>query len=185
VAARRGRPTGDAATDPVTGFGTREHLLADLRSALRAAVQHRMPVALMLLEVAGLGSRRSGKGRRAADQSLAAVAAVLGRRIRVGDIAYRFGHDEIAVLLPLTDAQAAEAVTRRMTALPLEPDPGAGDPESHVLKALDGTLALRAAWVPVEGKAEDVALNAGRALAAAGRRRKSRPRPGPPPRKGS
>jgi GGDEF domain-containing protein len=184
AAGRRGCPN-DVGTDPVTGFGAREHLLADLRSALRAVMRHRMPVALMLLEVAGLGSRRSEKGRQAADQSLAAVAGVLERRLRVGDVAYRFGHDEIAVLLPLTGAQAADAVTRRMTALPLEPDPGAGEPESPVLDALDGTLVLRAAWVPVEGKAEDVVLRAVRALASAEHRRRPGTRTDPSPRQGS
>jgi diguanylate cyclase (GGDEF)-like protein len=164
VAARKGRPA-QVGADPVTGFATRDRLLEDLRSAVRAAKQHRMPVALLLLEVAGLGSRRTERGRRAADQALASVASVLAGRLRIGDAAYRFGHDEIAVLLPLTDAEAATAVTERMAALPLLLAPD--ETELAELAELDGTLNLRGAWVPVEGRAEDVVLGAVRALAAA------------------
>ena len=168
VAARRGRAAGPG-SDPVTGFGSRDRLLSDLRAALRAATQHRMPVAVLLLEVAGLGSRRTERGRLAADEALSAVAGVLAGRLRVGDVAYRFGHDEIAVLLPLTGPEAADAVADRMTALPLEPAPEHSGAAAERLSALDGTLRLRAAWVPVEGKAEDVVLRAVRALAAVGR----------------
>jgi diguanylate cyclase (GGDEF)-like protein len=193
--ARAGRSVAPGA-DPVTGFAPRDQLPDDLRSALRAAKQHRMPVALMLIEVVGLGSRRSGRGRRAGDQALASVASVLAGRLRVGDVAYRFGPDEIAVLLPMTGPESAAAVTERMVALPLVPEPGgtgqpehptdspAGPPTDHCIQP-DGGLSLRAAWAPVEGRAEDVVLAVVRALAATRRppprptRRPTRPdRPG-------
>lgn len=174
VAGRRSRPI-ETGADPVTGFVPRDRLAEDLRSALRAAKQHRMPVALLLLEVAGLGSRRAERGRKEADQALAAVARVLARSLRVGDVAYRFGYEEIAVLLPLTDAEAATAVTERLTTLPLRPEPDEAGPADEQPAELDGTLTLHGAWVPVEGKAEDVVLTAVRALAATRRRASKTP----------
>ena len=54
---------------------------------------------------------------------------MLAGRLRVGDVAYRFGQDESAVLLPMTDPESATAVTERMIALPLLPEPdGTGQP---------------------------------------------------------
>ena len=76
-----------------------------------------MPVALMLLEVAGLGSQRfrawsAGRPTRRSPRSRPCWPGGCGSGIWLTVSA----HDEIAVLLPLTDAEAATAVTERMAA---------------------------------------------------------------------
>ncbi|HET9653816.1 MAG TPA: GGDEF domain-containing protein, partial [Kineosporiaceae bacterium] len=150
AAARRGRSAAVPGADLVTGFATRDGLTADLQSALRSAQQHGMPMSLVLLEITGLSQLRREQGRPAADQVLAGICEVLARRLRVGDVGYRFGHDELAFLLPLTGPSGARAVAERLTALPLALDvplPGgargtAGGPAGA--KAT-GTPAARAA----------------------------------------
>ncbi len=151
AASRRGYVAPGGGTDEATGFWPRDRLLNDLRAALRGLAQHGMPVSLLLAEVTGLAQHRRAGGTPAADQSLAAVSAAVIGALRVGDVPYRFGHDELAVLLPGTDADAASAVAERL---------------QQELPELDPPMGLRAISVPVDGIAEDVVLAAVRALAA-------------------
>jgi diguanylate cyclase (GGDEF)-like protein len=77
--------------------------------------------------------------------------------MRVGDVLYRFGVDEFAVLLPATSAEdalpAAHRLRAAVDALALRP-------------AGQGPLYLRTSVVPVAGVAEDVIFQAIRALAS-------------------
>ncbi len=154
---RRGILLGEGRVDRVTGLGRRERLLEDLRSALRTAQSHGMPTTLVAVEIAGLAQVRETAGRPVADEAMAGVGAAVAQTLRVGDVAYRFGVDELAVLLPATSEDEAPAVARRLT---------------DAVAALDlrasglGPIALRTAVVPVVGVAEDVVVHAIRALAA-------------------
>ncbi len=153
AASRRGYVAAGTGADPATGFWPRERLLGDLRAALRSAQQHGMPVTMLIAGVVGLGTRRKAKGRRAAEEVLREVSSAVVDTLRVGDVPYRFGHDELALLLPGTDEPAAEAVAERLREM--------------VPAGADGAQ-LRTATVPVQGIAEDVVLAAVRALAASG-----------------
>jgi diguanylate cyclase (GGDEF)-like protein len=152
ASSRRGAVETGAGSDPATGFWSRERLLNDLRAALRGSQQHGMPMSLMLIEVTGLAELRKASGPVAADGILARLAESVVAGSRVGDVPYRFGFDEVAVLLPGTDLESAQVVAERLVA---------GVP-------VDGPAsALRTAVVPVEGVAEDIVLAAVRSLAAA------------------
>ncbi|MEJ2577963.1 MAG: diguanylate cyclase, partial [Kineosporiaceae bacterium] len=149
--ARRGQVLEIPDTDPVTGFWLRDRLMHDLRAALRSAEDHGMPSSLLLVEVTGLHERRGSVHDPAADSRVSALAKAVVRELRVGDVPYRFGHDEIAVLLPGTDLGAAAAVAARF----------AGG-----LSDLPDEIRVEAGYVAVEGVAEDVVLAAGRTLDA-------------------
>ena len=115
-----------------------------------------MPTSLIAAEVTGLAALREAQGRTAADEAVAAVAAAVQGTLRVGDVPYRFGVDELAIMLPATSEQDAPSAAARVedavAALRLQP---AGHP-----------IALRTAVVGVTGVAEDVVFRAIRALAA-------------------
>jgi GGDEF domain-containing protein len=149
--ARRGQVLEIPDTDPVTGFWLRDRLMHDLRAALRSAEDHGMPSSLLLVEVTGLHERRGSVHDPAADSRVSALAKAVVRELRVGDVPYRFGHDEIAVLLPGTDLGAAAAVAARF----------AGG-----LSDLPDEIRVEAGCVAVEGVAEDVVLAAVRSLDA-------------------
>jgi len=161
AAARRGALIGGhGRVDRVTGLAHRERLVQDLRSSLLTLQTHGMPASLVAAEVTGLAALRERAGRPAADEALAAVAAAVTHTLRVGDVPYRFGVDELAVLLPATSMVDAPAAARRLCDAvdALGVRPGGDEP-----------LRLRTAAVPVVGVAEDVVFRAIRALAAADR----------------
>ena len=154
---RRGVLSGEGLLDDVTHLAVRDRLDFDLRAALRSRVDHEMPVMLLIAEVDGLARLRTERGASEADVALELIASSVASSLRVGDVAYRFGTDELAVLLPSTAAEDAELVAERLTAAA----------DTLVAQRLDHPrpLRLRAAVVPVEGVAEEVMAEASRALA--------------------
>jgi GGDEF domain-containing protein len=142
---------GDAPdTDPVTGFWSVERLLGDLRAALRSMQDHRMPSCLVLAEITGLRGRRRTSSDPTAEAVLFALAEAIGAQLRVGDIAYRVGQDELAVLLPGTAMTEAHTVEARLRA--------------HLGVMVPG-WQIRTGTVAVVGVAEDVLAGARRSLA--------------------
>jgi GGDEF domain-containing protein len=147
---RRGWAGDESRTDPVTGFWVVERLLNDLRAALRSAQEHRMPSGLIVAEITGLRSRRRSPSDPTAEAVLFALAEAIGAQLRVGDVAYRTGQDEFAVLLPGTEVEDVRSVEARLRA--------------HLGMMAPG-WQIRTGTVPVTGVAEDVLAAARRMVA--------------------
>ncbi|HEY6797625.1 MAG TPA: diguanylate cyclase [Kineosporiaceae bacterium] len=141
-----------SAVDRATGLGRHDLLMADLAQALRSRPEHGLPATLVVAEVVGLARLRTERGMAAADAAAAAIAARVGSELRMGDLMYRTNADELAVLLPATDATGGAAVARRL--------------DETVIEEAFG-LSLRSVMVPVEESPEAVLLRVMRALAAA------------------
>lgn len=128
-----------AATDDLTGLGSRRAFRRDLAAEVRRAREHGLPLTLALIDLNGLDTVNATVGRRRGDTLIAAVATVLatvhpdpsedphgGPR---GDpdgehVAYRIGGDAFAVILPTMRQDDAFAVTdalRRRIALDVAP----------------------------------------------------------------
>jgi two-component system, cell cycle response regulator len=138
------------AMDRATGLGGHDLLRHDLGDALRSRPEHELAVSLIVVEVVGLARLRTSDGMAAADGALSVVARKVEGELRVGDLLYRQSADELAVLLPASDVQAAAAVAERLGALRHSVD--------------DHELSLRAAVAPVEGEVEGVLLEVSRRL---------------------
>jgi diguanylate cyclase (GGDEF)-like protein len=95
-------------TDPLTGAHTRAGLDTML-AALRAASS---PHAVVLIDVDAFGAYNERRGRDSGDRLLVALAGLVGRECREGDVVARAGADEFALVLPgsTTDAGRAAAV---------------------------------------------------------------------------
>ena len=143
-----------AAVDGVTGLGSRDLLVADLVHTLAEQPVHGLPTALVVAEVVGLARLRTDQGPDAADAAAGAAAVAVAARLRIGDLLYRIGPDELAVLLPATDVAGAAAVSRRLGAAPVG----------------DG-VSLRAVAVPVEESPDAVMARLERELGEARQRR--------------
>jgi len=89
-----------ARTDPLTGLANRRQLDETLERECRRANRNRAPLSLLLLDVDHFKTFNDQYGHRAGDECLCAVSEVVktfGRR--VGDVAARYGGEELAVLL--------------------------------------------------------------------------------------
>jgi diguanylate cyclase (GGDEF)-like protein len=114
LASLRRRLADSSRTDPLTGSlnrrGFDERVVAELADAERAGA----PVSLVLLDLDHFKEVNDTHGHRAGDELLAWTGQELRADLRAHDAVGRQGGDEFAMLLPDTDAAAAEVVVERL-----------------------------------------------------------------------
>jgi len=101
-----------AMTDALTGLPNRKRLAE--RTAEALAEGDPAGVALLLFDLDRFKEVNDTLGHHVGDQLLEVVGARLTSAVRPGDTVARLGGDEFAVLLPGTDAQAADDTARRL-----------------------------------------------------------------------
>lgn len=106
----------EARRDPVTKVGNRRHWEESLSHEVACAVNAKMPISLLMLDVDNLKRLNDQHGHSAGDLALSIVGEVLGETCRSRDVAARFGGDEFALLLPRTRASEARVVAERIRA---------------------------------------------------------------------
>jgi diguanylate cyclase (GGDEF)-like protein len=143
-AASRPAARGALDDDPVTGLPLARRFTADVEAAIRASQRQAIPVSLVAAHVDGLGRVRTDLGGPIADEVLQTLATALGAVLRVGDLAYRIGPDEFAVLLPATDATGLPQVLSRLEAVAAETF------DQLALPGARRPLALRTSPVPTD-----------------------------------
>lgn len=98
--------------DPLTGFGN--------RLAFTRAVEHRWgargerPLGLLLVDLSGFRKVNDTYGRSAGDELLRDLAARIQTHKRRGDVIFRWGADEFAILLDNTDDLDLAVITERV-----------------------------------------------------------------------
>ncbi|ANE43330.1 CHASE2 domain-containing protein [Deinococcus puniceus] len=98
--------------DPLTGFGN--------RLAFTRAVEHRWaarterPLGLLLVDLSGFRKVNDTYGRNAGDELLRDLAARIQTHKRRGDVIFRWGADEFAILLDNTDDLDLAVITERV-----------------------------------------------------------------------
>lgn len=153
-----------ASLDPLTGLANRGRFDAFLATAMAAAVARNKPLALLLLDIDHFKGINDRHGHQNGDFVLRTVGRLLSISARPGDLAARYGGEELAMILPDTTraagASLAENIRRSLAAAPVvngqtsmevtaslgvaafEPGAVIRDP-AHLLKAAD--MALYAA----------------------------------------
>lgn len=104
-----------AITDVLTSLFIKRHFLAtmeDLRA--QAASNGGRPFALVLLDIDHFKKVNDTHGHLSGDLVLKHVAAVLRKGLRAGDMAFRYGGEEMAVLMPEASQEAAEQTAERL-----------------------------------------------------------------------
>jgi diguanylate cyclase (GGDEF)-like protein len=106
----------DSRRDPLTGMRNRR-ALADELPGLEAGHQARgESLALALFDVDRFKAYNDELGHLAGDQALRAIAATIRGSLRGKDMAYRFGGEELLIVLPDTPAEDALAAVERVRA---------------------------------------------------------------------
>jgi diguanylate cyclase len=104
----------EAATDALTGLPNRRSFDAAGSALLREAEVSGQHVALLMIDLDHFKQVNDRWGHDVGDRVLCKVAAVIATVIREGDLAARYGGEEIAVLLPDTSAEEAIAVSEQI-----------------------------------------------------------------------
>jgi diguanylate cyclase (GGDEF)-like protein len=104
----------EATTDPLTGLMSRLALLSTLPREVETARRYQTGLSLVLVDIDGLRTVNEAKGRAAGDLALVDIGQRLAQAVRSADLAVRFGGDEFALLLPMTEANDARAVAKRL-----------------------------------------------------------------------
>jgi diguanylate cyclase (GGDEF)-like protein len=137
-----------ATRDPLTGLRNSAAFAEDLRAAAESGPQQDMDTACLFVDVDHFKEVNDSYGHLAGDRLLTALADELARELRDGDVVYRIGGDEFAVLLHQTNEASATAVAERMV---------------EAARRARTTVSVGTAMLR-QGSADDVRLRADRAL---------------------
>jgi diguanylate cyclase (GGDEF)-like protein len=103
-----------AMTDALTHLPNRRRLEVDLVTEVGVSARYGRPLAFVMLDVDHFKAYNDEHGHQAADVALQELAVVLRQVLRTGDTAYRYGGEELAVMLRETDevggAESAERI---------------------------------------------------------------------------
>ncbi|MCS7194804.1 MAG: diguanylate cyclase [Meiothermus sp.] len=105
-----------ALTDGLTGLYNRRAFDLRLKEEVERARRYRYPLSLLVIDLKNFKPINDHLGHAAGDWALREVARALLQGGRAGDLVFRWGGDEFAVLLPQTDAEGALVVGRRLLA---------------------------------------------------------------------
>lgn len=116
-------------TDGLTGAHNRRHLGEQLRALSSAAVRHRFPLGVLMIDLDHFHALNARAGQAAGDAVLCVVAARIRASVRNEDVVGRWGGEEFLVLLPYSDLQGsavlAERVRQRIAGTPVSVADGA------------------------------------------------------------
>jgi diguanylate cyclase (GGDEF)-like protein len=105
----------DSRRDPLTGMRNRRALADDLLE-LDARRDEEGSFAVALCDVDRFKAYNDRLGHLAGDHALRTISAIVRATLRTGDLAYRFGGEELLLILRNAGADEAEAVAERVRA---------------------------------------------------------------------
>ena len=123
LALKKDQDDRNAITDQLTGLFIKRHFLAlleDLRTQAAASSSGAThanlgkPFALVLLDIDHFKKVNDTHGHLSGDLVLKNVAAVLRKGLRTGDQAFRYGGEEMAVLMPGASEESAQQTAERL-----------------------------------------------------------------------
>ena len=103
-------------TDELTGLHNRRHFFETLDIEMNRAKRTNRPFALVMLDLDGFKEYNDKYGHTNGDSVLQTISQMLKSSIRKSDMAFRYGGDEFALILPLADAERAKKIVQRTRA---------------------------------------------------------------------
>jgi len=104
-----------ALQDSMTGLSNRRHFERVLNIEFRRSGRKKTPLSLIMLDIDFFKSFNDAYGHFAGDQCIVAVADSLRACLnRSGDLAVRYGGEEMAIFLPDNDAEGAFALSEKI-----------------------------------------------------------------------
>ncbi|MCF6149776.1 MAG: EAL domain-containing protein [Candidatus Kuenenia sp.] len=106
-----------ANNDPLTNLFNRRRFREELNSMLAQSLRYGTKGALLFLDLDNFKYVNDMHGHQKGDELLKRFAALLRQRMRETDILARFGGDEFAILLPHTNAEQANEISKHILEL--------------------------------------------------------------------
>jgi diguanylate cyclase (GGDEF)-like protein len=123
----------DSRRDSLTGLRNRRALVEDLPAVELAARRDGRPFAIAICDVDRFKAYNDHLGHLAGDQALRSLATMIRAQLRAGDEAYRYGGEELVLVLRDAGAREALAAAERVrAAVAAAALPHPGDPSGFV-----------------------------------------------------
>jgi diguanylate cyclase (GGDEF)-like protein/PAS domain S-box-containing protein/putative nucleotidyltransferase with HDIG domain len=103
-----------AITDSLTGLYDHAHFYQRLAEEIDRSKRYKHSFALLLMDVDNFKRFNESRGHQVGDEMLRLVADCIRSGLRRSDIAFRYGGDEFAAILPHADPSKAESAVDRM-----------------------------------------------------------------------
>ncbi len=100
--------------DPLTRLANRRRLTTDLAQEVERSLRYGRPLAFLMLDLDHFKTINDTHGHARGDDVLQDVAALITDLLRSTDTAYRYGGEEIAVLVRESDAACAQVLAERL-----------------------------------------------------------------------
>ncbi len=141
-----------AATDPLTGLYNRRFFDDYFEKELNRSIRYSHKLALIVFDLHRFKEVNDRHGHPKGDALLQLTANTLRKSLRTSDYAFRLGGDEFAILLPQSDTEQADILSRRVRAA------YAASVESHCNWAVPVALDYGLAVYPDDGDLQDVLI---------------------------
>ena len=100
--------------DALLGIGNRRAMEVDLQYTHEASLRYGSVYSLALCDVDNFKSYNDTYGHQAGDRLLRQLVEYLRAEVRKSDRLYRYGGDELLLLLPMTDLDSARSLVERL-----------------------------------------------------------------------
>lgn len=100
--------------DDLTGFYNNRHFLEVLTNEVKKSNRYKRDLGLVIISLKNFSTINKTFGHTEGDRILAKIAGIIEHTVRDVDICSRYGDNEIAIILPETDEQAAKVVVHRI-----------------------------------------------------------------------
>jgi diguanylate cyclase (GGDEF)-like protein len=130
-----------AVIDGLTGLYSKRHLNAEIIKLFAGCKRLSKSLALIMFDLDHFKNINDTHGHLTGDIVLREVASIIKQTIREYDTAYRYGGEEICVLLPEIDARSAVSVAERIRKA-IEQHPMRGDQNQKVPVTISGGVSI-------------------------------------------
>lgn len=100
--------------DPLTNLFNRRFFDQEIVLEVARAIRQKEPLSLIMLDVDDFKKINDTHGHPAGDEVLRVLGKLINDNVRKGDVAARYGGEEIAILLPNTQQEGAEELAERL-----------------------------------------------------------------------